>query len=94
MIDLSQVKVNAKMLREWKKARDKDPLNLDDMNFDDIAYAYYLMEKQKNPTIKEEEALEHLETGQLLAVAQVFFPALATPPEILKKLMGKEKDQN
>ena len=89
MIDLKKVKVTALMLREWKKARGKDPLTMTDMDFDDIAYAYYLMAKQQNPKITEDEALDDLGTDQILLVASAFFPALATPKKILDQIANR-----
>lgn len=89
MINLNKVKVTALMLREWKKSRGKDPLTMESMDFDDIAYAYFLMAKSQNPGITEDEALGDLESSQILLVAKAFFPALATPKKVLEQMTNQ-----
>jgi len=65
MIDLSNVKVTGKMLLAWQKQTSKDPVMLDKLTFKDILYAYYIMAKEVNPEITEDQAYAEIEGKEM-----------------------------
>jgi len=86
MIDLRRVKVTGKMLLDWQKHTGKDPLSSTDFTIEDILYAYYLMAKSIHKDITPEQAYDDIKSSEIIEVMKAFFPALATPPDILKSL--------
>ena len=86
MIDLKKVDVTGDMLLAWQKKTNKDPLTSTNFTIADVLYAYYLMVKTVKKDITEEQAYKEIKSNEIVKVMNVFFPALATPPEDLKSL--------
>jgi len=86
MIDLKKVNVDGQMLLDWQKHTGKDPLSSTDFSTEDILYAYYLMAKSINKDITPEKAYKDIKTSEIIKVMKAFFPALASPQEILNSL--------
>lgn len=81
MIDLDNVKVTGKMLMEWAKHTNKDPVMLENLSVKDILYAYYLMCKSVDSNISEDQAYSEIEGKDIMKVIKAFFPAMSIPKE-------------